>query len=76
MKKKLFILILSIGVISGCSGSQQSSIVGNDKDSHGCIASAGYQWCHKENSCVRSWELAKEKGFNNTEKALNDYCKQ
>jgi hypothetical protein len=32
-------------------------MVGNDKDRHGCMPSAGYQWCSKENKCVRSWEL-------------------
>ena len=31
-------------------------IVGNDRDSHGCIGSAGYTWCAVKNKCLRTWE--------------------
>jgi len=31
-------------------------IVGGDKDSHGCIGSAGYSWCEVKQKCLRSWE--------------------
>jgi hypothetical protein len=31
-------------------------MVGNDRDSHGCIGSAGYSWCEAANQCVRPWE--------------------
>ncbi|EKD52762.1 MAG: hypothetical protein ACD_61C00247G0001 [uncultured bacterium] len=31
-------------------------LVGNDKDSHGCIGSAGYQWCATKEKCLRTWE--------------------
>ena len=31
--------------------------VGSDRDSHGCIGSAGYRWCEGLNSCVRPWEV-------------------
>ena len=31
-------------------------IVGNDKDVHGCIGSAGYSWCAVKNKCLRPWE--------------------
>ena len=31
-------------------------LVGNDKDSHGCIISAGYTWCQIKNKCLRTWE--------------------
>jgi hypothetical protein len=30
--------------------------LGGDRDSYGCIMSAGYQWCETLNKCVRSWE--------------------
>uniref|UniRef100_A0A7S2KWI4 Uncharacterized protein n=1 Tax=Leptocylindrus danicus TaxID=163516 RepID=A0A7S2KWI4_9STRA len=30
--------------------------VGNDRDSHGCIPSAGYMWCEVLQKCVRPWE--------------------
>ncbi|MFA6897487.1 MAG: hypothetical protein WCQ96_04355 [Patescibacteria group bacterium] len=32
------------------------NIVGNDKDEHGCIGSAGYTWCEAKKKCIRSWE--------------------
>jgi maltose-binding protein MalE len=31
-------------------------LVGNDKDAHGCIGSAGYTWCEVKNKCLRVWE--------------------
>jgi hypothetical protein len=49
-------------------------MVGGDRDAHGCIASAGYQWCQRAKRCVRSWELAKEAGFDNTPDAFAQYC--
>lgn len=30
--------------------------VGADRDSHGCIGSAGYTWCEVLNNCIRLWE--------------------
>jgi len=33
-----------------------SNMVGNDKDSHGCIGSAGYSWCELKQKCLRVWE--------------------
>jgi predicted amidohydrolase YtcJ len=55
---------------------QGGNLVGGDRDEHGCIGSAGYQWCEKLSKCVRPWEL--EKG-DATEKASPDdfatYCK-
>jgi membrane-bound inhibitor of C-type lysozyme len=32
------------------------TLVGGDRDSHGCIPSAGYQWCPARQECVRPWE--------------------
>ena len=31
-------------------------LLGNDRDEHGCIASAGYSWCESLNQCHRPWE--------------------
>jgi hypothetical protein len=31
-------------------------IVGNDRDEHGCIPSAGYSWCEEKQKCIRPWE--------------------
>jgi len=36
--------------------SEKQNLVGNDKDEHGCIGSAGYTWCEKKQSCIRPWE--------------------
>ncbi|MGB8815762.1 MAG: hypothetical protein WCC74_00785 [Minisyncoccia bacterium] len=33
-----------------------STIVGGDRDAHGCIGSAGYSWCGAKNKCLRVWE--------------------
>lgn len=68
-----------IGVFTGCG--QISSkpepaplLVGGDHDAHGCIGSAGYSWCSRENACVRSWELAQQHGFANSFEAFKSYC--
>lgn len=36
--------------------SNNKDMVGNDRDSHGCIGSAGYQWCEEKQKCLRIWE--------------------
>ncbi len=33
-----------------------TNLVGNDRDAHGCIGSAGYTWCAVKNKCLRVWE--------------------
>ncbi len=38
------------------SATPSGIVVGGDKDSHGCIGSAGYTWCQAKNQCIRSWE--------------------
>lgn len=38
------------------SVSPTGALVGNDKDEHGCIGSAGYTWCEVKNKCLRVWE--------------------
>lgn len=35
---------------------QPEQMVGNDKDSHGCIGSAGYTWSALKNECIRLFE--------------------
>jgi putative hemolysin len=32
------------------------TLVGNDRDAHGCIPSAGYSWCDAKQKCIRPWE--------------------
>jgi hypothetical protein len=40
-----------------CSGKSKSKdMVGDDRDTHGCIGSAGYTWCEEKQRCLREWE--------------------
>jgi len=67
--------ILVVGVVyKGKMKLKKGKLVGNDRDTHGCIGSAGYSWCEKTKSCERPWELAKKRGFENTKEAFNTYC--
>ena len=43
-------------LFAGCCHSK-INIVGADKDIHGCIGSAGYQWSEIRKECIRSFEL-------------------
>jgi len=47
---------------------------GSDRDEHGCIGSAGYQWCERSNQCERPWELAEKEGFENTPEQFDAFC--
>lgn len=38
------------------SSTTEEGMVGNDKDEHGCIGSAGYEWSEAKQKCVRPWE--------------------
>ena len=35
---------------------REAQLVGNDRDDHGCIASAGYQWSELLKDCIRPFE--------------------
>lgn len=35
---------------------EKTEMVGNDKDEHGCVASAGYTWSEVQKDCIRLWE--------------------
>ena len=48
--------------------------VGADRDQHGCIGSAGYQWCNRQQECVRPWELAQRNGMNDSQLAMQQLC--
>ncbi len=54
--------------------SRPASMFGSDRDAQGCIGSAGYSGCAREQRCVRSWELAQTRGFPSTEEAFRAYC--
>jgi len=39
---------------------KKGKMVGEDKDEHGCIGSAGYVWSEDKKECVRPWEENKK----------------
>lgn len=54
-------LLASCGSSAGkkaetAENTEKTSMVGNDKDEHGCISSAGYTWCEVQKDCIRPWE--------------------
>ncbi len=51
----IFIAIFTIPYLYK-TPSENDSIIGGDKDEHGCIASAGYTWNKTKQECVREWE--------------------
>ncbi|MFC1721860.1 hypothetical protein ACFL0Z_03025 [Patescibacteria group bacterium] len=40
---------------SGSTISDQPAL-GSDRDEHGCIGSAGYEWCEPLQKCIQPWE--------------------
>ena len=53
---------------------RKAKLVGSHKDVHGCIGSAGYKWCAKNNRCERPWELAKKEKFEKSAEAFDAFC--
>ena len=57
-------LLACTSLMFSCNSSSKESakeetnkpLVGNDRDDHGCIASAGYQWSELLKDCIRPWE--------------------
>lgn len=73
------ILLPSLVLLNACHPSVEPTPiipqrVGGDRDAHDCIGSAGYRWCAKENACMRPWELATEKQFENSPSGFDSYC--
>ncbi|MCX6715783.1 MAG: MliC family protein [Candidatus Taylorbacteria bacterium] len=53
------ILILAVVVIAGgisIWNNRQPTLIGGEKDEHGCLGAAGYSWCDARQACERSWE--------------------
>ncbi|MGE6332847.1 hypothetical protein [Stenotrophomonas sp. NPDC077659] len=70
-------------VLAGCtpphaaparSAAPPAPVVGGDRDAHGCIGSAGYQWCQRSERCERPWELAQAQGIAHTAEAIDAWC--
>ena len=71
--KSTFMLLIALLIVA-CQKTETERLTGADRDNHGCIGSAGYLWCARENQCTRPWELAKEKQFENSKEAFERYC--
>lgn len=67
--QKIFYIVLGLVILAGLAGGtmylknqnqntplEQNQIVGNDKDTHDCLGSAGYSWCSATNKCSRPFE--------------------
>ena len=46
-------LLLGMLLAGGCTSEK---LIGGDRDEHGCLPAAGYQWCPSEEKCMRMWE--------------------
>ena len=60
MKTKNFTNMMALCIITimcACSHKPTERLVGNDRDKHGCIASAGYVWSEALKDCIRVWEV-------------------
>lgn len=61
--RKIGIVILGLFIFTACgnvkkeSKESQKETVGNNKDEHGCIASAGYIWSELKQDCIRVFEI-------------------
>lgn len=56
-------LMLGLAFTTSCNSNQpaqqqekDSPVVGNDRDDHGCIGSAGYKWSELLKDCIRPFE--------------------
>lgn len=77
-------MVLLVVALAGCARpastpartdmTPAAPVVGGDRDAHGCIGSAGYQWCQRSQRCERPWELAQAQGLANTAEAIDAWC--
>ena len=87
MKKILLILIITVLItLAACTvpinktqktindTKEQDNLVGNDRDEHGCIGSAGYVWCEEKEQCIRPWEENCTINTENTNSSLQIKC--
>ncbi len=51
-----FLVIWPYTAPQNIQNTTENQIVGDDKDEHGCIPSAGYTWCEAKQKCLRPWE--------------------
>ena len=56
MKTKTFLFALLLAGTSALFAQQTKPKAGADKDTHGCIASAGYTYSELKKECIRTFE--------------------
>lgn len=54
----------------------KGKLPGADRDTHGCIGSAGYAWCEKTGRCERPWKLASKQGGQEYEDSVRRVLQQ
>ena len=83
MVSRVLALIVAAPCLTGCGNGTpveeqakpaEPTLVGADRDAHGCIGSAGYAWCARTNQCERPWELAKAQGLGEDASAFQQFC--
>jgi len=60
MKTKQWVALVVLLVTMLSYNATAQDITGNDRDEHGCIASAGYTWSVVKNECIRVFESGSE----------------
>lgn len=73
-RKGPLVLLVLLGGCAGMSAGTQPPMPGSDRDSHGCIGSAGYAWCARTDRCERPWELARKQGLAADGAAFDRFC--
>ena len=57
-------IIVAFIVVSFYSCTSHKNLIGNARDEHGCLTSAGYQWSEALKDCVRIWEKGERVSVN------------
>lgn len=68
--------ILAILLAACVQQTAHVTMVGADRDIHGCIGSAGYSWCEKTAQCERPWELALKENFELSAEHFSQFCQK
>lgn len=55
-KKRVWSWCVGLALLAGCHAAPEQQLTGADRDSRGCIGSAGYIWSEARQSCLRVWE--------------------
>lgn len=71
MKKSGLFLVYLLPLLASC---QLAPMPGSGRDVHGCLMSAGYQWCPQTGRCERYWELAEALQMDKDSEQIDAYC--